>query len=80
MGREKVLSVLIEKYYFVGMNNKVREYFLNCFFCRLRFKLEGLFDGSILVVLDLDDMDDNDLNVFFLEDGKFIKLEWFVRS
>lgn len=80
LGREKVLSALTEKYYFVGMNNKVREYLLNCSSCRSRFKLEGLSDGSTSAVSDLDDMDDNDSNASFSEDGKQIKSEWPARS
>lgn len=80
MGREKVLTALTEKYYFVGMNNKVREYLLNCSSCRSRFKLEGLSDGSTSAVSDLDDMDDNDSNASFSEDGKLIKSEWPARS
>lgn len=62
------------------MNNKVREYLLNCSSCRSRFKLEGLSDGSTSAVSDLDDMDDNDSNASFSEDGKLIKSEWPARS
>ena len=80
LGREKVLSALSEKYYFVGMNNKVREYLLNCSSCRSRFKLEAMSDGSTSNVSDFDDMDDNDSNASFSEDGKPIKSEWPVRS
>ncbi|XP_061175421.1 uncharacterized protein LOC133184383 [Saccostrea echinata] len=83
LGREKVLSALSEKYYFVGMNNKVREYLLNCSSCRTRFKLtdQGMSsDGSVSATSDFEDMDDSDSNVSFSEDTKPIKSEWPARS
>lgn len=81
LGREKVLGALSEKYYFVGMNNKVREYLLNCSSCRTRFKLsEGMSDGSTSAISDYDDMDDSDSNVSISEDCKPIKSEWPARS